>query len=287
MTIGLIRAAIAWPKFLVIAATLACAGQALAASPADPVHDNELKVKYKIAFLGFDLARANLIAKFEHGLYAARVGYKTTGLVKVFATANGDISVSGTIDANHAAPTDFHQTTRENSKDSKVDMTLAQGSVTSNVAVPEAPADPNRVPVKDENRKNVLDPLSAMLIPIGKAKDKDPLNAACSRTIPVFDGWTRFDIVLSFKEEKTINRPDYKGKAVVCSVRWVPVAGHIPTRAGTKFMMENKNIDVTLAPIGDTGYLAPLHIGVQTLHGHVDVDALDFAVAKADAKVAN
>ncbi len=273
---------------------LACGfGMAFAAAPAraEPTHDGELHVKYSISFLGLDLARANFIAKFEHGLYAARVGYKTTGIVKIFAAASGDISSTGSVEGGRIAPAEFHQATRENSKDAKVDMTIVQGTVKSNVAMPEARPDPDRVPVKDENRRNVVDPLSAILIALGKQKDKDKdkdvLATACDRTIPVFDGWSRFDITLGAATIKTINTAAYKGKAVTCAVRWVPVAGHIPTRAGTKFMMENKNLEVTLAPIGDTGFLAPLHIGVQTLHGHIDVDATAFSLADKGTPEAN
>ncbi len=251
----------------------------------EPVHDVDLKVKYKISFLGFDLARANFAAKFEHGLYAARVGYKTTGIVKVFAAANGDVSVTGAIESNRVIPAEFHQATKENSKDSSVEMVMSQGNVVTNVALPEHLPDPNRVPVRDENRKGILDPLSALLIPIGK--NTDQISSACNRTIPIFDGWTRFDIALSLKETKSLDKGPFKGDVVVCSVRWVPIAGHVPTRAGTKFMMDNKNIEVMLAPIGDSGYVAPIHIGVETLHGHVDIDATDFVVAKAEAAPAN
>jgi hypothetical protein len=256
---------------------------------AETSHDAELHIKYRISFLGLDLARANMIIKVENGFYAARIGYKTTGIVKVFAAANGDISATGSIDGIKLSPSEFHQATKENSKEANVDMTLANGNVKSNVAVPDARPDPDRVPVKDENRRNVFDPLSAVLVPIGKTKDKDkdPLAGACDRSIPVFDGWSRFDIALSAANVKTVNVPGYKGKAVSCAVRWVPVAGHIPTRSGTKFMAENKNLDVTLAPIGDTGFLAPVHIGIQTLHGHIDVDAIEFKLTKEETPEAN
>ncbi len=286
MSLRFPSAAIWLRRVLMIAVCSTVAGVAWAAPAPEPAHDSDLKVKYKISFLGFDLAHANLAAKFEHGFYAVRVGYRTTGLVKIFAAANGDISATGAADVNHVMPADFHQQTKENAKESKVDMTIVQGSVATDAAIPEAPEDPHRVPVKDENRKNVLDPLSALLIPVGKGKD--PLSAAsCNRTIPIFDGWTRFDITMTFKEMKTIKTGAYKGDAVVCAVRWVPIAGHISTREGTKFMMDNKNIDVTLAPIADTGYLAPLHVGIQTLHGHVDVDALEFTATKLDPSAAN
>jgi hypothetical protein len=268
---------------LSLLATLATI-DAVDAAPAD-VHDVELRAKYRISFLGFDLARANLIAKVEHGLYALRVGYKTTGLVKVFAAATGDVSATGVIDSAHIMPAEFHEVTKENSREAKVDMTIAQSNVIESQAIPEVSPDPDRVAVRPEDRRGILDPLSAVLIPT--AKGKEPLGSACNRTIPVFDGWVRFNIVMTLKETQTLDKGPFKGEAVVCSVRWVPIAGYIPTRSGTKFMMNNKDLDVTLAPIGDTGYVAPIHIGVQTLHGHVDVDATDFTVAKPEPSAAN
>jgi len=265
-------------------ASLATTSSAFAA--AAEVHDVELRAKYRISFLGFDLARANLIAKVEHGLYALRVGYKTTGLVKVFAAATGDVSATGMIDAEHMMPAEFHEATKENAREAKVDMTIAKSNIIENQAMPEVTPDPDRIVLKPDDRRGVLDPLSAVLIPT--LKGKDSLGSACNRTIPVFDGWVRFNIVMTLKETRTLDKGPFKGEAAVCAVRWVPISGYIPTRSGTKFMMNNKDLDVTLAPVGDTGYVAPIHIGVQTLHGHVDVDAVEFTtIDKPDPGAAN
>ncbi len=267
-------------KLAGIVSLMGLAGVAIAASPAPVVPDAELKVKYKISFIGFDLARANLVSKFDHGLYATRVGYRTTGIVKAVAiNAVGDLAANGALDVTHLIPASFTQASKENSKESIVNMAIAGGAIKSVNALPEPSPDPARVPVKDENKKNVLDPVSAMIVPIGKSKDG--LSGACNRSIPIFDGWTRFDVNLTFKSAQTVDRAGYKGDSVTCAIRWVPIAGHIPDRKGTKFMAENKDIEVTLAPIGDTGMAAPLHIGVQTMRGHVDIDALEFTVSKS------
>ncbi|MDR3372213.1 MAG: DUF3108 domain-containing protein [Ancalomicrobiaceae bacterium] len=266
-------------KPLIALGSLILGGLLMAAAPVPPTPDGEITAKYKISFINIDMARANLAAKLEHGLYTVRVGYKTTGIVKLFATASGDVVASGSLESGKPAPSAFVQTARENSKDSKVNLAISDGAITSVEATPPLSPDPNRVPVGDAAKKNVIDPLSALLMPIAKPKEpgKDALAASCDRTIPIFDGWSRYDIKLSLKEVKTVDKAGFKGQAVICSVRWVPVAGHIPDRKGTKFMAENKDIDVMLAPAGTSGFLIPLHIGVQTLRGHIDVDATEFS----------
>lgn len=261
-------------------ASVAAAGLlATAATPIPQTPDGEITAKYRISFVGIDLARANLAAKFQHGLYTVRVGYKTTGVVKLFAAASGDVLASGSLDAGKPSPNSFTQTAKENSKDSKVNLVISDGTITSAEATPPLSADPNRVPVDDAAKKNIIDPLSALLMPIARPKDRgqDPLAASCDRTVPIFDGWSRFDIRLSLKEVKAVDKAGFKGQAVICAVRWVPVAGHIPDRKGTKFMADNKNIDVMLAPAGQSGFLVPLHIGVQTMRGHIDIDAMELS----------
>lgn len=270
------------PLIALTSLILASLPSGVCAAPAAPpvqVPDGEITAKYKISFIGIDLARANLAAKLEHGLYTVRVGYKTTGIVKLFAAASGDVVASGSFDGAKPLPSQFTQKARENSKDSKVDLAMADGNITSAEATPPLSPDPNRIPVGDAAKKNVIDPLSALLLPIAHPKEpgKDPLAASCDRTIPIFDGWSRFDIKLSLKEVKTVDKAGFKGQAAICAVRWVPIAGHIPDRKATKFMAENKDIDVMLAPAGASGFLVPLHIGVQTLRGHIDVDALELS----------
>ena len=60
---------------------------------------------------------------------------------------------------------------------------------------------PDRVPVKDGDKKGVVDPVSALLMPAVSAGNLID-SANCNRTIPIFDGAARFDVVLSYDETK-------------------------------------------------------------------------------------
>ena len=91
----------------------------------------------------------------------------------------------------------------------------------------------------------------------------DPAN--CNRTIPIFDGAARFDMVLSYGETQSVEKPGYKGPVLVCNARYVPIAGHRSLRPSTKFMEDNKDMQVWLAPVekaappGAAAYCRPHH----------------------------
>jgi hypothetical protein len=53
----------------------------------------------------------------------------------------------------------------------------------------------------------------------------------------------------------------------------VPISGHRPTRSAVKFMEENRNMSVWLAPLEGTRVLAPLRIAVETMVGMSVIEA--------------
>ena len=55
---------------------------------------------------------------------------------------------------------------------------------------------------------------------------------------------------------------------LVCNARYVPIAGHRALRPATKFMEENKDMSVWLAPVEGQRVLVPLRIAVRTMIGH-------------------
>jgi hypothetical protein len=105
--------------------------------------------------------------------------------------------------------------------------------------------------------------------------------AACNRTLPVFDGYTRFDIQLSFAGMRVVKAKGYSGEVAVCSARYKPVSGHRPNRQSTKFMADNKNMEVWLMPIEGARALAPYRISVATMVGSVVIEAANVSLAQA------
>ena len=120
--------------------------------------------------------------------------------------------------------------------------------------------------------RGIVDPLSGMVaVAANPARPQDAAN--CNRTIPVFDGTQRFNIVLSFAETRLVRKPSFTGNVLVCNIRYVPIAGHRTLRPSVKFMAENRDMSVWLAPVAGTRFLLPIRISVRTMIGTSVVEA--------------
>jgi hypothetical protein len=104
-----------------------------------------------------------------------------------------------------------------------------------------------------------------------------------SRTLPVFDGWTRYDIRLAPKTTLPNKRAGVTGPIVVCAARWVPVAGHRAESRVTRFMADNEDLSITFGRLEKADVWVPLRLSVRTLVGMADIE-LDRIVPPAPAK---
>jgi hypothetical protein len=162
-------------------------------------------------------------------------------------------------------------------------MGLNGGNVAALAIMPPLEEKADRVPLKDVHKRGVVDPVSALLMPATTAGSlTEPAN--CNRTIPVFDGAARFDVVLTYAETKTVEKPGYKGPVLVCNARYVPIAGHRALRPSTKFMEENRDMQVWLAPVEGTRLLVPMKISVRTMIGMSVVEASNWSLS-GDARL--
>lgn len=240
-----------------------CPGPALAGA---------LSVDYAISLAGLPLGTATLSTGVEGERYRLSVQARLTGLVGAVTGGKGGATASGTLTAGKLLPAGFDVTTRSSSAHVIIRMGMAAGAVSSVDIDPPAEPKPDRVPLLPSHKRGVVDPASALLMPV--AARGDPADGAnCNRTLPVFDGWTRFDIVLTFADKKTIDQAGYKGPVLVCHARYVPIAGHRAERPATKFMQENRTMSVWLAPAEGGRVMVPFRISVGTMLGTNVIEA--------------
>lgn len=255
---------------------------ALAASAA-PGQAQTLKAEYDVTLMGLSLGKADLASTFEGSKYKMQAGVKLSGLAKMLTGGKGAAMASGTIVGPQPQPSSFAVTSRSSSDQRTVRMGLTGGNVAAVEIVPPIEEKADRVPVKEDHKKGVIDPVSALLMPaVASGSLTDAAN--CNRTIPVFDGAARFNVVLSYAETKTAALPGYSGPVLVCNARYVPISGHRALRPSTKFMEENKDMSVWLAPVEGQRLLFPVRVAVRTMIGMSVVEAASFS-AEGDAKV--
>ena len=83
---------------------------------------------------------------------------------------------------------------------------------------------------------------------------------------------------MSFTGLRDVSTKGYTGKVAVCAVRYTPISGHRRDRPATKYMADNRELEVWLAPVGNTKVFMPFHISAQTMIGMVEIDATRFVV---------
>jgi hypothetical protein len=255
---------------LAAAATLAVAAPAAADTA-------KIGAIYDISFSGLSFAQGKLSLVVDGDAYSAKVAMRPAALARIFSSEKVDAQAAGWLRGAAVLPTRYTMQASNSEKSSSVRMDLSSGTLKSVSAEP--PTKPHRdvVPIQSKHWKGVLDPVSAVVMPVRNAEDATG-PAACARTLPIFDGWTRFDVPLSYQGTKTVETKSYKGTVVVCSARWVPVSGHKRNKDSVKYMQNNRALEAWLAPVPGTTLLVPYRISVGTMRGTLVVEATDLKV---------
>ncbi|MBB3017043.1 hypothetical protein FHR70_000083 [Microvirga lupini] len=246
--------------------TLAFAGTASLAQ------GQTLKVTYDLSLAGLPLGKADLVSSFKGKKYEMQGNAKLTGFAMILTGGKGEASASGTLAGAGPRSTNFAVVSKTSDNQRSVRMGLKGGRVAEVEIDPPLEPKEDRIPVKPADKRGVVDPMSALLMPAVASKSlTDPDN--CNRTIPVFDGASRMNVVLSYAETKNAEVAGYSGPVLVCNARYVPVSGHRPERPATKFMQENRDMSVWLAPVEGPRLLFPLKVSVRTMIGIGEMQA--------------
>jgi hypothetical protein len=266
------------PRTLCLSLTIGMFAAALPGpAAADLVH-----VRYSLSLIGLPLGTAGITATVESNTYHVEADAKLTGLASLITSAKGAASASGAISLGRIIPATYATTSANAKMTRTVRMGMTAGTVRAvEISPPILDVAPDRVPVTDADKRNIIDPLSAIVMPVPSGQI--PLGpAACNRSIPVFDGDSRFDIVMSYVGTKEVKAKGYAGPVSVCAVRYVPVAGYRRNRKATQYMANNKQIEVWLAPVQNAHVAVPFRISVLTLLGTTVIEAEEFQVEPSE-----
>jgi len=249
-------------------------GSALHSAQAETV-----KARYALSLMGLPIGSAYANGVLEQKNYRIDIGMRTSGLANLVNNSKGAAFATGGLSTAGVTPSNYSNTTQNNDETRTVRMALAANAVRS-VEVKPPPWDAEeRVPVDESAKRHVLDPVSALIISVPPGEELIG-PAACNRNISVFDGVTRFDVALSYAGEHSVEVKGYSGPVVVCAARYTPIAGHRPDSPSTRYMANNHEINVWLAPLPEAHVVVPLHIHIGTAAGPLVIDAADFQVSQ-------
>jgi hypothetical protein len=234
-----------------------------------------LHATYNVSLVGLQIGVANLDANLTPTSYAIDARAKITGLAYWFSRARGASSGQGAIVNNRVVPATFATIASNASMTRTIRMSLSANAVKDVDITPPFDEKPDRVPLTEKDEQGVVDPVGAVVMPVPA---KGPLVGpdSCDRKIPVFDGYTRFDVDLTYVGQREVSTKGYKGPVAVCAVRYTPIAGQRRDRPATKFMADNKDLEVWLAPVAGAHVLMPFRISARPMIGMTVIEASEF-----------
>jgi hypothetical protein len=245
--------------------------------------ESSLGVAYTISFWGIPFGHTDFDSKFRQETYSTSSHFETSGIVSVFWQAKIEASSSGQVAEHALAPAvydSFYQRGTTNKERVKVTFTGDDPKVEA-----DPPYDLTQNPVSTAQKKEALDPLSAVTLILAGIK-ADSTNP-CGTVAPVFDGRRRYNIEFTYvKDEKPdIDTALGKGKAHLCEMRYHQIAGFKP-----KIMKEGKSFptiygwfaDVPSPNAPNGHYVIALKIWASTGWGTIDATLAQLHINGAD-----
>jgi hypothetical protein len=259
-------------------ATLAGAMPALA--------QGRLDARYVVTLAGLPIGKGAWVIDIAEDQFTAAASGSTSGLLQVFSNGSGTGASRGQIVGGKPVPASYASNVTTDRKTEEIRISIARGNVKDYAVLPPLIDSPERIPVTEAHRSGVHDPMTASLIRV--PGNGDPMRPeACQQAISVFDGRMRYDLKLAFKRMDRVRADKgYDGPAVVCSVQFTPVSGYVPSRPAIKYLIQQRDIEVWLAPIAATRVVVPFRLIVPTPMGMGVLTATQFVTASQKPRAA-
>ena len=223
--------------------------------------------EYAISYLGLPVGSTTFRSSFKDDRFAMEGSMASAGLARIFDSTEASVKVGGAIGGKQPRPESYLLSYTSGDKQKSTRLVFKRGNVAEVENVPPLKKRGGSwVPVRRTHLSSVIDPMSAALV------SAPSLAAVCPRTIKVFDGELRADLVLSEPSLSTVDSSAYSGETVTCRARFVPVAGYRSDNRSIAYLRDRSAITITFAPLAKTGVYAPIRASVGTQIGPVSVD---------------
>ena len=251
----------------------ACPAQAIAAT---------FSTEYSVRLVGIPIGTAGVEAKFRDGRYTIAFSGRVGGLARLFSHASASAAAAGETGSDRLSPSEYRHQWTEDDETERARVRFRNADVIEISLERPVRHKEQDVPVTEAHKRNVLDPASAFLWPASAGAAPE----TCERTLKLFNGRHRFDLAFRYSRTDSFQASDgsYSGPAVVCAMRYTPLSGYRRSKASVRFMAENRDMEVWMAPTGD-GFVAPVKIRVRTKYGRLVLEARRFAGSGGDRAI--
>ncbi|MDH7807760.1 DUF3108 domain-containing protein [Agrobacterium tumefaciens] len=254
---------IARGKSIFMAVTMAFAGVSPSLA-AEARHTSEYSINLGI----LPIAKASFSTRMNGPNYSISGSFSSAGLASILADISGKTTISGAKRGHRLQANTYSLVYKDGKRVRTYDVVYRNGNVTSTTVKPEPKARPdNWVNVKDGDLRSVLDPISGLIIPAG--------GRICPSRLPIYDGESRLDLVLSPSGTKPFKTNGFSGDAVVCKARYVPKSGYRQGRKDIEYL-KSISMEIWFAKSDNMDVYAPVYAVIPTRVGQVYITATKY-----------
>ncbi|MEG6507750.1 DUF3108 domain-containing protein [Methyloligella sp. 2.7D] len=260
---------------------LAAAAPSPDAYAADSLAENAtIEVKYSVKIGSFNLGTFKLTNHIQGTVYRIRGDGRFSILEGLLYEWRGTTASVGRVTTAGIQPSKYSLSYKGGKAVEEVRMSFVRGAVSELELVPPKQPSAHNVPITAKQLEDALDPMSAAFL-FARSTDTSGDLSICKQTVPVFDGRQRFDIKLSPKSRVQLsgNGTGYKGPAVVCQAKYIPVGGHRPDNPGVQMLSQTDQIEIWMVPMAGTGLYVPYKVVIPTGIGLGTAVATSFKIA--------
>ena len=234
------------------------------AGPADTAGVRHVS-EYDISLGILPIAKASFASEFGSRDYRISGSFRSWGLADIITKISAKTSVSGRKRGDRLEAERYNLVYKTGKRTRTYDVTYRNGNVTRSVMKPEPKKRPDSwVPVTDQDLRSVLDPLSGLIF-AGDSK-------VCPSRLPIYDGESRMDLVLTPKGTKAFTTDGFEGEAIVCEIRYVPKSGFRRGRSDIEHLKKTP-MEIWFAKAQSVNVYAPVYARIPTSMGQVYVKA--------------
>ncbi|MFY8098504.1 MAG: DUF3108 domain-containing protein [Allorhizobium sp.] len=230
--------------------------------------DYRYDTSYSVALGILPIARMTFQTEVASDRYTISGQFHSSGLVDIVREVAAKSTVTGTLAGGRMQPQRYALDYKSGKRQHTYEVLFAGGNVVETKVTPERQKPETWVPVQPADLKSVLDPIGALLIP----GDAD----VCGQTLPVYDGESRMDLVLSPNRSERFSAGSAEGEAIVCSVRYVPKSGYRKGRKDIEYLKSVTGMEIWFAKTATLQLYAPVYAKIPTRYGTVHVTAEKF-----------
>lgn len=232
-----------------------CVAAAIAAAAFPASATRDAGTAYDLSIAGIPIGEARLSVALDGGRYRVE-GTADVGFL--FWGGDGTAFAEGVAGEDRLRPERYRLSYRGATRPGAVSIDFEDGRAVRWDREPEPSPEyrEGRVEPSGAELAGVTDPLSALVVPAGA--DAAP-EALCARVLPVFSGYTRFDLALDGAKAT-------EAGAVECETRYRPVSGHRADSRSVERLSQPGALSVRLAPVAD-GLWGPDRVALETRFG--------------------